>query len=559
MVIPESFLALTNLFPEPLLFVTADGTLLAANQAARQTLPLVSHLPLDQQYLTEWVTEPPEKLLKFLHLCARNWSMVPGVFTLRHPSDGSNISFYVEGGVIQPRSGDAVPILLLRWRPRQQATHKFIELTEKIEQLSRGMFLREKAAAENARLYKAEQQARRAAEEATKRITSLQRVTAALARAVTPGEVIEVIIEQGLASVNASAGAVMLLDEAGTALNIVHAVGYPKTLIKAAQNTALSQPAPSTEAVRFGQPVWLASHREFVERYSERAANRSNHSQQEAAAVMPLPGQDKVLGVLTISFKEVHHFSQEEKDFLVTLANQCAQALERARLYEIEQQARAEAEANQQRLAILAEMRERNRMAQELHDTVAQALGYLNLKIAATSSSLDQDGMDTAKANLQELKQVVAETYTDVREEIFNLRAKVMAGMHFMEVLERYIDKYRRFYNLEIQCVQEADPALFDFPPEVTTQLIRTIQEALINIRKHTRVQTATIRLGQENGTLCISIEDQGQGFDPDRTKAKTSSFGLQIMRERVESIGWHLEVATAPGQGTRIILHGPI
>lgn len=204
---------------------------------------------------------------------------------------------------------------------------------------------------------------------------------------------------------------------------------------------------------------------------------------------------------------------------------------------------------------LLAEMRERNRLAQDLHDTVAQALGYLNLKTTITHSQLANNQIEVAKASLHELKQVIEETYTDVREEIFNLRAKVLTGMGFMEVLNRYIDKYRRFYSLDIQLVQEVDPALFHFPPEATSQLIRTIQEALINIRKHARVDRAIIRLSQENGQICIRVEDQGQGFDLNAAKEKTASFGLQIMRERVESIGGSLEVETAPSQGTQIIV----
>jgi signal transduction histidine kinase len=202
---------------------------------------------------------------------------------------------------------------------------------------------------------------------------------------------------------------------------------------------------------------------------------------------------------------------------------------------------------------LLAEMRERNRLAQELHDTVAQALGYLNLKSALTHTLLTSNQLDMAKANLQELKQVIEETYTDVREEIFYLRAKALSDLSFMELLDRYIEKYQRFYNLDIQLVREADPALFEFSAEVTSQLIRTIQEALINIRKHALVNAATIRLGQENGDIRISIEDQGQGFDSAGNQAKSSSFGLQIMRERVESVGGRLEIDTAPGQGTRV------
>jgi signal transduction histidine kinase len=205
---------------------------------------------------------------------------------------------------------------------------------------------------------------------------------------------------------------------------------------------------------------------------------------------------------------------------------------------------------------LLAEMRERNRLAQELHDTVAQALGYLNLKINMAHTSLANHEVDVATDHLQELKSVIAETYTDVREEIFYLRSKMLSDLSFMALLDRYIHKYRRFYNLDIQLIQEADPALFEFSAEVTSQLIRTIQEALINVRKHSMVDAATIRLGQESGGLCISIEDQGQGFDLAGNQAKSSSFGLQIMRERVESVGGHLEIDTAPGRGTRIVIH---
>lgn len=272
--------------------------------------------------------------------------------------------------------------------------------------------------------------------------------------------------------------------------------------------------------------------------------------------VVPLVARGQILGTLTFVRTSAERRYKAEDLFLAEeLARRAAIAVDNVRLYEAERAARAEAEASQQRLALLAEMRERNRMAQELHDTVAQALGYLNLKIGMTHTSLASGHVDTALANLLELKQVISETYTDVREEIFNLRAKVLSGLSFMEVLQRYIDKYRRFYNLDIQLIQEADPALFEFQPEVTTQLVRTIQEALINIRKHAKVNQATIRLGQEGSDLYISIEDQGQGFNLSQSKEKSSSFGLQIMSERVASVGGSMEIETAPGQGTRIIL----
>jgi PAS domain S-box-containing protein len=280
--------------------------------------------------------------------------------------------------------------------------------------------------------------------------------------------------------------------------------------------------------------------------------------QLRSAMVVPLIGRERVLGIITFVWAESGNcYDEYDLALAEELAQRIALAVDNTFAYAAEQQARAQAEANQQRLALLAEMHERNRLGQELHDTVAQALGYLNLKLSMMNTLLANQQFDLIAADLQELKKVVSETYTDVREEIFNLRAKALSAMNFMELLERYMDKYRRFYNLDIQLVQEADPALFEFPPEITSQLIRTIQEALINIRKHSHVNTANIRLGcQEDGQLRIVIEDQGQGFDLAKIKEKRSSFGLQIIRERMESVGGNLEVDTAPGQGTRIILY---
>lgn len=368
---------------------------------------------------------------------------------------------------------------------------------------------------------------------AEERLARLQSVTAALSAALTPSQVYEVIIQEAASVLEAEASALYIVSNDGQWLELARMKGYDQEEEETSLRFPITASVPAAKAARTGEAVWL-----------------------KGEVCLPLWFENRAFGSFDFSFAAAHIPDSEEREFLLILARLCGQALERARLYEVEQQARVEAETNQQRLALLVEMRERNRLAQELHDTVAQALGYLNLKIGMTYTSLASGHVDAATANLQELKQVIGETYTDVREEIFNLRAKVVSGLSFMEVLDRYIDKYNRFYHLNIQLIQEADPALFDFPPEVTSQLIRTIQEALINIRKHAQVRTVTLRLGQEADTLRINIEDQGQGFDLDKIKEKPSSFGLQMMRERVESVGGSMEIKTAPGQGTRVTVY---
>jgi PAS domain S-box-containing protein len=217
---------------------------------------------------------------------------------------------------------------------------------------------------------------------------------------------------------------------------------------------------------------------------------------------------------------------------------------------------RKRAEESQQ---LLTEVRERNRLAHELHDNVAQALGYLNIKMTLTRDLLAAKQLDQVEANLHELKQIVNETYADIRGEIFNLRTGPIGPVRFVETLRQYIDKYKRFYQMNIQLIFEATEASFDFPTEVSIPLIRVLQEALMNVRKHAQVNQARVRMGQAANDWCISVEDEGRGFDMNGVGGESvARYGLKIMRERVEGAGGRLAIESKPGQGTRVTLLYP-
>ena len=407
-------------------------------------------------------------------------------------------------------------------------------------------------ALDNARLYEAEQQARQTAEQTAERLAGLQAVTAALSEALTPAQVASLITKHGLPVLGAAGGVVTRLNEAGTELEILHFDGYsPVLMAKWGQRIPVTIPSPLTEVTHSGQPIFIESLAEREQRYPHLAERAVSSSQ--AFAALPLSVEGHAIGVLGLSFGEAKHFTEAEREFMLTLASQCAQALERARLYEIEQQARLEAEANQQRLALLAEMRERNRLAQELHDNVAQALGYLNLKLTLTHELLMNQQTPAALENVQELKQIVGEAYTDIRGEIFNLRTGPAAKIDFLETLRDIVDKYRRFYQLEVELVFEAEADRFGLPSDVAAPLVRTIQEALMNVCKHAGVKEVTLRLGYEAGQVRIRIEDKGRGFEFDRER--TTRYGLTIMQERMASIGGQLEIDSAPGKGTQVKL----
>jgi nitrate/nitrite-specific signal transduction histidine kinase len=435
----------------------------------------------------------------------------------------------------------------------ESGRHYTLADLELAEELARRAAL----AIDNARLYHIEQRNRQTAEWLSRRLSGLQAITAALSKAATPHQVAEAVMQQGLAQVGADSGLITLLDEAHENLALFHQVGYRPEEVAGWQSFPVAMAVPLADSVRTGEPLFIESNQILQERFPIFARQRKTPYQGLVTLPLRVTGQ-KIIGAIGLSFYQTRNFSTEEREFMLAIARQCAQALERARLYEAEQQARAEIEAAQQSLATLAETRERNRLAQELHDNIAQAIGYLYLQIAMADMQLEQGQLEALKESLQELKRVIWETYTDVRGEIFNLRSETTQDLNFLNTLQYYIEKYKRFYKLTISMELEAEAANFEFEPKVKSQIIRTIQEALMNVRKHAGVDEAVIRLSKRNEALYIQIEDQGQGFDTHASGVKEGSYGLQIMRERVQSIGGELIIASAPGQGTRITLVYP-
>ncbi len=224
-------------------------------------------------------------------------------------------------------------------------------------------------AIDNARLYEAEGRARRAAERAADRVARLQAVTAALSEALTPAQVAEVIVEQGLTALGAGAGSVALRSADGGALELLRAVGYPPETVAAWGRFPLAMATPLTDAVRTGEPVVIESLDAWTARYPQIPAARAGGEPAEGAQVaLPLIVEGRALGGLGLSFGAARRFSEEDRAFMLALARQCAQALERARLYEAAQGARAEQARARERLEALAA--ERAATLQQLVDGV---------------------------------------------------------------------------------------------------------------------------------------------------------------------------------------------
>jgi PAS domain S-box-containing protein len=212
---------------------------------------------------------------------------------------------------------------------------------------------------ERTRLFQAEKEAREKAEATAIRIASLQVITQSLSQALTSKQVAQVILEQGLVVLRAVAGSVVLRTDAqDNMLEVLHAAGYKSEILQPWQRFSLDAPAPLAEATRTGQPIFLESV-EVAGRFPVIQAQFEKSGNCSWASI-PLTVEGRVIGAMGLSFNEPQAFGEADRDFILALGQQCAQALERARLYEAERLARAEAT----RLNTKLEQRVRERTAE---------------------------------------------------------------------------------------------------------------------------------------------------------------------------------------------------
>ena len=344
----------------------------------------------------------------------------------------------------------------------------------------------------------------------------------------------------------------------------------------------LQESAVGQMVIRHAEPLIIpdinadtAQARAFRAAVGDRLETALGHARCWLA--IPMLIKERVTGILGLQHRQPNYYTAHHAELALAFAHFVAIALENGRLV---QQARH-----------LATLEERHRLAQELHDNLAQALGYLNLKLSTTRTLLADGQLEAVRTNLRELKEIVGDTYTDVREEIFNLRGQQVQGLSFLELkeivgdtytdvreeifnlrgqqvqglsflemLHQYVAKYKQHYDLKIELILESDETLLNFPTSVSSQVIRIIQEALINVRKHAGVNQALLRFRQVGHEIHISIEDAGRGFDASQLDRRgTSGFGLQIMAERAESAGGRLTLETTPGGGAKVIIQVPI
>jgi signal transduction histidine kinase len=125
-------------------------------------------------------------------------------------------------------------------------------------------------------------------------------------------------------------------------------------------------------------------------------------------------------------------------------------------------------------------------------------------------------------------------------------------------MLREYLVEYETQYGIKTSVLVDSD-RVGKFPPTTGTQVIRVIQEALSNVRKHAHATRVTLRFVETNGQIRLTIRDNGRGFEVEQVRKQNRfSFGLDIMRERIESVGGQLKISATVGGGTTVTVYVP-
>ncbi len=365
----------------------------------------------------------------------------------------------------------------------------------------------------------------------------LNDIARAASQLLDPQQILDLTIHIAVSSLGVEAGSIHLLDRERTRFTLHACQGIPQCRKMACDIRLFSQAVAGltrSDGQVVSVPVTIAGG----------SWGLGQDVEGRSYVGVPLKAKGVLMGAITLITRPGQVVTEEGAKILKAMGEEVGYALANAIQF--------------QNVRYQATLDERERLAREMHDSLAQALGYLKLKASMTDELLSGGEIAQAQANLREVKEIAGKTYFDVREAIFGLRNAALPGSEFLPALEEYLNEYRAYYGLNVKLVV-INGYRPSFPAEASIQLTRIIQEALTNVRKHARTSQARVRFERDDLHWRVTVEDDGQGFDSNQVpKAGQPFFGLQIMRERAESIGAKLEIDSQPCGGTRVIIQMP-
>jgi signal transduction histidine kinase len=390
-------------------------------------------------------------------------------------------------------------------------------------------------ALQRVQLLQAERDARQEAEQTAEDIALLQAVTEALGGATTIREVVRITLEQTAAALDTTTGNFYLYDEAHDSFEMLQSgMPGPREIIAEWRQFHADPAYPLTRTAHQKQALWFESPQELYEQFPFMMQFATIYT--GASVQLPILAGNRVLGILSLLFSEARRFDEAEKSLAYSIVHQCGQALERVRLYEEAQ--------------LSAAIRERQRLARDLHDAVSQTL-FSATMIAEGIPRLWARNPDKALPLLDQVHTLTKAASAEMRVLLWELRPEALEKTSLEELLTQLASavRGRKQAQVSLDAQIEQPEAL---PTAVHIAFYRITQEALNNVAKHSQAKHVTLTLKSLADRVEVCIADDGRGFD---TTGSAGGLGMGTMRERAEAIRAALDITSAVGSGTQVVV----
>lgn len=288
--------------------------------------------------------------------------------------------------------------------------------------------------------------------------------------------------------------------------------------------------------------VVVASNRTISSQVSSFGCSFLQHIPDHQCLSAPLHVGEQVIGAICVVRSKDQPFEEEESRAFSLLANSAAIAILNARYAE---QARQLA----QRAAALSE---RERLASELHDNLAQTLNLVNFKIGQIQAMLSDSMSETAQTEIKQVQTNVESAIEEVRLVVSEMASPANTyEEELLPQLERSVEEFEQATGIVVG-VTGVESAHTRLTALAQKQLLMIISEALTNIQRHAEAENVSLHFCADQDSLHVTIEDDGKGFQPEMIRGR-HHLGLRIMRTRAERSGGTVDIVSSPGKGTRV------
>jgi two-component system nitrate/nitrite sensor histidine kinase NarX len=372
------------------------------------------------------------------------------------------------------------------------------------------------------------------------RLAALYEISALVARAQSLDELAETFTRSVQRIAGADAAALRWTDEAAQRYLLLAGEGMPESLTEAERCLLPGACYCGRAGADAGPQVVRFADRTAAEagRGAEADAAACARAGFRALVSVPVAAQQRLLGELDLLYRRDDGVDPEQHALLTALAGHLAAAMESLRSAALERE------------AVVA--RERNLLARELHDSIAQALAFMKIQLQILRTAIASTDATRVAAAVDELDAGVRESLADVRELLLHFRTRTQA-QDIEPALRSTLQKFE--LQSGVQTRLEFNGRGQPLDPDIQVQVLHILLEALSNVRKHARAAQVAVAVSSDPHWR-FAIRDNGVGFDPGGGGADAlAHVGLQIMQERAANIGATLRIDAAPGRGVEVVL----